>query len=202
MSDEYFVIGKTDRAEMKVKASLFIASGAEVHSREAAEDFIRDVAREFRSADHNCFAYRVGAEGAGQAVFRHADDGEPAGTAGEPIYRVMCGENITNSVIVVTRFFGGTKLGTGGLVKAYTRVTQQLIESAGIKKLILLETVTIRCDHQVLPAVLNVVHTGSARLVRENFSDLAEIVVEVPATAKAVLLDTIIRKTRGNVLIS
>lgn len=108
-------------AETEEKKSRFIATLCGVESKEEAEDFISECKKRYPDARHNCSAYIVGAEG---QIEHSSDDGEPAGTAGRPMLEVLRGEKLTNTAVVVTRYFGGILLGTGGLVRAYTQAVK------------------------------------------------------------------------------
>ena len=111
------------------KKSKFIAHVKDVESVEEAQEYIEAVKKRFWDARHNCFAFRVGTE---QVITRCSDDGEPAGTAGRPILDVILSNDIYNIVIVVTRYFGGTLLGTGGLIRSYTQAAKDGIEDSDI----------------------------------------------------------------------
>jgi putative IMPACT (imprinted ancient) family translation regulator len=106
-ADSYRTISSKIRNEIKIIDSRFIASAFPVSVKEEAEDIIKQVRIEFYDANHNCFAYRIGISG---EVFRYSDDGEPSGTAGVKIFRAIQSKNISDILIVVTRYFGGTKL--------------------------------------------------------------------------------------------
>ncbi len=115
------------------KKSRFIANVVPVSSEEEAEEFIESMKKKYWDARHNCYAYIIGERG---EIKRFSDDGEPGGTAGKPILEVLAGEGITNAAIVVTRYFGGTLLGTGGLVRAYGAAAKEgLSASAVINKI-------------------------------------------------------------------
>ena len=114
--------------EIVILNSRFIASGREVLSVDEAEAFLKQIRSQWPDASHHCYAFRVAGP---PVVDRFSDDGEPSGTAGKPILTVI-EHKVYNAIVVVTRYFGGTKLGTGGLVKAYTQATQALIETAGL----------------------------------------------------------------------
>ena len=107
--------------------SRFIASGAEVCSAKEAETFLKQIQARYPDANHHCYAFKVLGP---PLVERFSDDGEPNGTAGRPILTVL-EHHLSNSIIVVTRYFGGTKLGKGGLVKAYTEAAKHVIETLG-----------------------------------------------------------------------
>ena len=112
--DQYYVPANTTCDEIKVKGSRFLASVFHCIDKEEAENVYAKVKQEFYDATHNCFAYRIN-----EQIFRYSDDGEPSGTAGRPILQVIDGSSFVEILVVVTRYFGGTKLGTGGLVRAY-----------------------------------------------------------------------------------
>lgn len=119
--------------ELKIKKSKFVCTAKEVETREDAIAFIEQVQKDNNKATHDAYAYRVG-----NPVFWEdsSDDGEPPGTAGVPIMNYLKGKNLTNVAVVVTRYYGGKKLGTGGLIRAYKGCAENLIEAVGIRALI------------------------------------------------------------------
>ena len=116
MLEKYKVVYKGGQDEIIEKKSRFIATVAPVESEEKALAFIEAMKKKYWDARHNCFAYVIGERG---QLAGCSDDGEPSQTAGKPMLDVLLGEEIRNIVVVVTRYFGGTLLGTGGLVRAY-----------------------------------------------------------------------------------
>jgi uncharacterized YigZ family protein len=116
MSDTYRTLKEGASATLKVDGSRFLAEAVPVASRDEAEERIAAVRKREHRATHHCTAYRLGPEG---DDFRYDDDGEPSGTAGQPILRRIHARDLTNTLVVVTRYFGGTELGTGGLMQAY-----------------------------------------------------------------------------------
>lgn len=122
------VIGEAGYGEIVEKKSRFLASLAPVGSEEEALAFIDSVRRKYYDARHNCFAFLIRDRG----LERWSDDGEPGGTAGRPMLEVLRGAGLTNVAAVVTRYFGGTLLGTGGLVRAYTQAVQQALADCRI----------------------------------------------------------------------
>ncbi|HOV69271.1 MAG TPA: YigZ family protein [Clostridia bacterium] len=125
---EYRTVGNDCRTEQTINRSRFIASASHVCSENDALAFINKIRREFPDATHNCYAYVLGH---GQ-IARHSDDGEPSGTAGLPILEAIQGRALTQTAVVVTRYFGGTLLGTGGLVRAYSRTAGKCLDMAGV----------------------------------------------------------------------
>ena len=126
--EEFITILKNETAEIVEKKSKFIANLFHVESVEEAENRIKDIKKKYHDARHNCIAYRVAENG--QIIEKSSDDGEPSGTAGGPMLNILQKNNLCNLVIVVTRYFGGILLGTGGLVRAYSEATQQAIEKS------------------------------------------------------------------------
>ena len=126
---QYKTVRKEAQAEQIIEKSRFIAHVKPVESREEAEEFIASVRAAHKTANHNVPALVVGDQSQLQWA---SDDGEPQGTSGAPIVQMLVKEGITNIVVVVTRYFGGIKLGTGGLVRAYTSSAKLGLEAAGI----------------------------------------------------------------------
>ena len=129
MVAEYRTVYTGGEGEIVEKKSRFIAAAAPVRSEEEALQIIEQIRKKYWDASHNCYAYVIGARG---ELERFSDDGEPGGTAGKPILEVIKGEELRNTLIVVTRYFGGTLLGTGGLVRAYSAAAKAGIASSVI----------------------------------------------------------------------
>lgn len=119
--ESYKIIERGGMGEIEEKKSRFLSHVASVGTEEEALAFIEARRKEYWDARHNCYAYLLGEQG---QTMRFSDDGEPGGTAGKPILEVLSASGVRNAVIVVTRYFGGTLLGTGGLVRAYTQAAQ------------------------------------------------------------------------------
>ena len=132
MIDSYITVSGPAREEIVVNKSRFIGYVNPCTSESEALSFLQSVRDEHRTAKHHCYAYIIG-ENSG--VLRYSDDGEPGGTAGMPIMDVMRTKGIVNCCIVVVRYFGGVLLGTGGLVRAYTRAAQDAVETAGVARM-------------------------------------------------------------------
>ena len=125
----YSTVEKRGEAEQIIEKSRFIAHVLPVESREEAEAFFAEIRREYRDATHNVPAMVIGDKAQLQWA---SDDGEPQGTSGIPVLNTITGRNLTNVVMVITRYFGGIKLGTGGLMRAYTGVAREALDKAGI----------------------------------------------------------------------
>ena len=130
-SDEYRTIEDTIVTELKEKGSRFIGHLHRVNSGDVAESVLNNYRKKYYDATHNCYAWFID-----EKDFRYSDDGEPNGTAGKPIYQVLAGSGLKELLCVVTRYYGGTKLGTGGLIRAYTASAQLCLDSAKKKTII------------------------------------------------------------------
>jgi uncharacterized YigZ family protein len=142
ITEDYKTIESVFRApEMKIKGSRFIANIYPVESKIEVEHALDNIRKEFYDASHNCYAYRLGPSA---EYIRAADDGEPSGTAGRPILLMLTNAGITNILLVVTRYFGGTLLGTGGLARAYADSAQSAIVRSTIKAVLAMSD--FECD--------------------------------------------------------
>lgn len=127
--DKYITVKGSGQAEIVEKKSRFIAHIKPITSEDDATAFIEEIKKQYWDARHNCYAYQLGDR---NQIQRYSDDGEPGGTAGMPILDVLRGKDIKDTIVVVTRYFGGTLLGTGGLVRAYSLSAREGIKSAGL----------------------------------------------------------------------
>ena len=137
--EQYIMLSKGAQAELVEKKSRFIATIRPVSSEEEAAAFIEEMKKKYYDARHNCSAFVIGSKG---ELTRSSDDGEPSGTAGRPMLEVLTGSGIRNIAVVVTRYFGGVLLGTGGLVRAYSGAVKMALEQC--------ETITRRYGVQML----------------------------------------------------
>jgi uncharacterized YigZ family protein len=129
MTDEYITISKAASKEIIINKSRFIGYASPCPTESDALLYIKKIREEHKTATHNCYAYIIGQN---SGIIRYSDDGEPGGTAGLPILDVIRSRRIVNCCVVVTRYFGGVLLGTGGLVRAYTGSCQEALNAAGI----------------------------------------------------------------------
>jgi len=164
----YPVPAKETRAEMRVKNSRFIATIAPAFTVEEAKTFVERIREEFADATHNVPAFVVGH---GATVTAHCnDDGEPAGTAGRPVLAVLQGSGLGDAVIVVTRYFGGTKLGTGGLVRAYGDAARVVLEQTPRAMKALAHTAMISVPYPLFEQVRLLVAAHNGHVLDETFA--------------------------------
>jgi uncharacterized YigZ family protein len=176
----YPIPAQEARTEIKVKNSRFIATAAPVFSVDEAKEFIARIKSEFSDASHNVPAYSVGY---GSSVIAHcSDDGEPSGTAGRPILAVLQGSGLGDLAIVVTRYFGGTKLGTGGLVRAYSDAAKAVLEILPRAEKVPTHTVMLAIPYNYLERIRLLVAEYNGRILDEAFA--ADITVTIQFTVE------------------
>ena len=183
-SEQYYTIESEHIAEINIKGSRFVSIASPVHSREEAENFITKIAKKYFDATHNCFAYKVGFA-ADAAVFRYSDAGEPAGTAGLPIYTMIERNNLTDIAIVVNRYFGGTKLGIGGLIRAYTDVTKAVLAKAKIIARQVTTKLRLTFQYDRLGGVMQAIQKYKGKIIHTGYASDVELGVEMSLHAES-----------------
>ncbi len=177
-----YTIVRDFQQEIVIEKSRFICTLKKVATEEEAQDFIKETKKKYWDATHNCSAYIVGESGAAQ---RSNDDGEPSGTAGLPMLEVLRKNNLHNVAAVVTRYFGGIKLGAGGLVRAYTNSVAAAIEEAGIAEKVLFGYFYFIQDINSAGKVLNILYQQNLFTVSSVEYDIdAKIVLRMPMSLK------------------
>ena len=152
MNDEYKTIHGYGEGEILINKSRFIGYCKPVETEEAAIEFIDDIKEKHKDATHNVFAYVIGEN---SNIQRYNDDGEPSGTAGVPILEVLKKEELRNTVLVVTRYYGGIKLGAGGLIRAYIKGAKVGLESSKIVTKVLHSRINFRIEYTLYGKVEN-----------------------------------------------
>ncbi len=181
-------------AEIVVKKSRFIANAFPVSSEEQAQTLIEKMKKQYYDARHNCYAYRIGKDG---KAFRYSDDGEPQGTAGIPMLDVLRGENITEALVVITRYFGGILLGTGGLSRAYSGAAKEGILSAGIIEKRLCREIIITADYSLHGKLTYFLANNSCKIIDTAFTYKITITAAAPAERAEKTVAEIINITNG-----
>ena len=173
----YFSIEFEAGAELTVKGSRFIAHAAPASDIGGAETFIAETSRTFHDATHNCFAYKIGVGDA--ALFRFSDAGEPSGTAGRPILQAIEAKKLTNVALVVTRYFGGTKLGTGGLVRAYHAAALAAMNHATLVPYFSQIRLRLSFPFQFTNTVHLFLNKFQGQVVESHFAERTEYVIQL-----------------------
>ncbi len=187
MDDTYLTIERESKAEIKIKGSRFIG---EAHRADDINEALRklgEVRKREYNATHHCYAYVVGL--GREEAFKYSDDGEPNGTAGRPIYDVITGTGVTNLLCVVTRYFGGTKLGTGGLVRAYSEAAKETLAASGTRINYLKERYRFVLDFSLYDRWQNELRKLEAEVAASEFSDTVAMEIDIRISRVQKLLD-------------
>jgi len=196
-SDEFLRVKEGCRYEEKIKDSRFIASAAPVDTEKKAVSFISETKKEFHDASHNCSAWRIGK--GRNLIFKYNDDGEPAGTAGRPIIKAIEAREISDICVVVTRYFGGTKLGTGGLSRAYGQVTTELLKKCEIEKKYVTRKVEFNAPFDFIGVVHNIIDNFKVDLKDSQYGDDVLYIIEVRSNEYAAFKEKLTEATNGQV---
>jgi uncharacterized YigZ family protein len=196
-SDQFLQLKDRCRIEEKLKGSKFIASAQPVDTEEKAVAFIGEIKKEFHDATHNCFAWKLGV--GRRQKFRYNDNGEPAGTAGQPILKSINSAGVSNVCVVVSRYFGGTKLGTGGLMRAYGRMAYELLRSCEADKKYTSSTVTFTVEFDFVNVAHSVINSFSSELKDSRYDERATFEVEVRESKLKAFRDKLTEATNGQV---
>lgn len=199
MLKEYSTIIEPGMDEIIEKKSRFIGYVCHAETEEEAIAFVTEIKKKHYDARHNCYAYSVGEQ---QPLLRFSDDGEPAGTAGKPILEVITGNKLCNVCIVVTRYFGGTLLGTGGLVRAYTEAAKRCIKAAGIVKKSMVTPLQIRTDYTDLGRIQYILGNEGIEIQDSEYGQEVILKIEVCIDDTERIKKTLIEATAARVVLS
>ncbi len=197
MAGEYLTIRGSGKGEYVEKKSRFLGLAVHVESEEEAAGYLEKIRKQYYDARHNCYAWIIGEQ---KEKIRSSDDGEPSGTAGQPILKVLEGSGCTNVMIIVTRYFGGTLLGTGGLVRAYTRASREALEDAPLVRMCLCDRYTVTIDYSFLDRVLYYLRQAGIAPDDQIYSDRVGIVLTTRADVTAGVRERIVSLTGGSAL--
>ncbi len=176
---EYKTIKERGTAEIVEKKSKFIANIFYIESKEEAEQIILNIKKEYYDARHNCFAYSFYDEKSMQIYSRSSDDGEPSGTAGMPILSVINGNNLVNVLIIVTRYFGGILLGTGGLVRAYKEAAEKVVLNSKMYKIVEGYEVKIQIDYSNWDKFNYYCKNNGINIIKTEYFEKIECIFEI-----------------------
>ncbi|MDZ7393656.1 MAG: IMPACT family protein [candidate division KSB1 bacterium] len=181
-ADVYLTVDRPTEFETKVKGSRFIGWARPVEDGAQAEAVLAEVRRTFHDATHHCYAFRIG--WGPTLVLRASDGGEPAGTAGRPILSAIEARGLTNTIVVVTRYFGGVKLGMGGLARAYGQCAAETLQRAGVRRCYVTRRLVVRAPHALHGALVHLVRQLQGEVVASTFAQEATLVVTVRASRR------------------
>jgi len=194
-TDEFSTVKSPARAETRVRGSRFIARLAQVRTEPAAREFIDRIARQDHDASHHCYAYRLGL--GRETVARSSDAGEPSGTAGRPILESITSRGLSDVVVVVTRYFGGVRLGTGGLGRAYRECAGKALDAADTVRKVLTHEWRLRFPYPLAGEVGAVLQRYLARIVDQQYGEEVVLTVTVRQGRAEALREALREAGRG-----
>ena len=192
-TDFYYTIQQRERTSIKVRGSEFIATVIPVTSKDQALKELESLRSEFWDATHNCFAYRIGKGG---LEFRTSDDGEPSGSAGKPILFVLHKYDVSDILMVITRYYGGTKLGVGGLARAYSDSSSAVLELCVKIPVYSTKDIKVLCTYEDVDIVRRIIDSYAINSDSE-YRDAVEFIARIPESQCEIFMNEIISATSG-----
>jgi uncharacterized YigZ family protein len=188
----YYTVKQEGQDEKIIQKSRFIGYVRRVETEEEAQSFIQEIKKKHHDATHNCSCYLIGQN---NEIQKANDDGEPSGTAGVPMLEVLKKQNLKDTAVVVTRYFGGIKLGAGGLIRAYGNTTSQAIRATGIVKRTRVQGYSITVDYSLLGKLENELRNSEYLLDKINYLEHVEFIVYVELDKQDSFVDWIVDLT-------
>jgi uncharacterized YigZ family protein len=196
MTEEYKTIASYVEAMIRIKGSRFIGQLFPAASETEADTYLGECRRKYHDATHRCYAFRNGIDG---SVSRFSDDGEPSGTAGKPILSVLEHNGVTNVLLIVIRYFGGIKLGTGGLVRAYTETAQAVLAEATVITKTVLHELRITFPYEYTSGVMHVISVNDLKIRDTEYSEDVTLFLSVPPSRMEAIRTHLREVTSGNI---
>ncbi len=195
----YKVVTKEGTGEIVEKKSRFIGASYIVESVEDAEKKIAEVSKKYWDARHNCYAYVIGKNSENT---RCSDNGEPSGTAGKPILEAITGAGLTNTLVIVTRYFGGVLLGTGGLVRAYTQAAQAAVAASETGEMVYARQLTIEVAYNMINNVKYFLEQNKISISDPRYTENVQYDICVKEEDKEKITEGLIQKCEGKITIT
>jgi uncharacterized YigZ family protein len=195
---DYLTVKGFGESEIIIQKSRFLTYINRVESEQQAQAFIEEIKAKHKSANHNCSAYLIGEH---DSIQKANDDGEPSGTAGFPMLEVLKKQGLKDTVVVVTRYFGGIKLGGGGLIRAYGKATTEGLMAAQIVERRLHHLMKVSVDYTWLGKVENEIRSSAYPLDRIDYAEAVELFLYVPITMEETFNDWIAEITNGQAIV-
>ena len=196
LKDSYLTIAEPAEAIYKERSSKFLTYAYPVETESEIKELLDALRKQYYDATHHCYAYRLGAHG---EMFRANDDGEPSGTAGKPILGQLLSANITNCLVVVVRYFGGTKLGVSGLIQAYKESTADVIAVSKIIEKTVDRVVKIDFDYTSMNGVMRIVQEMNPRIDEQVFDNICKMSLRI-RESEAEILTAKLSKVEGVII--
>ena len=198
MADSYKIIAQECQSELIEKKSRFIATIRPVETEAEAVAFIEEMNKKYWDARHNCHAYIIGSHG---QITRCSDDGEPSGTAGKPMLELLMKEELKNVCVVVTRYFGGTLLGIGGLIRAYSGAVKMVLNETKIKTMKECVRLFIKTDYNGIGKIQYILAQNEIVIEQSEYTQIVELTVTIPQTQVEAVKKELIEATAAKVIL-
>lgn len=192
--DSYRTIAAPSDASSRERSSKFLAYAYPVQTEEQVREILDTLRKKYYDATHLCYAWRLGPRG---ETFRANDDGEPSGTAGKPILGQLLSHELTDCLVVVVRYFGGTKLGVPGLIAAYRESAAEAIAEAAIVERTVDRTLRVEFSYVIMNDIMRVVKEEQPTLLAQNFDNLCTMTLSIRESRAATLIEKL-KKAGGN----
>ena len=199
IKDKYYTVKSYNKVEIKITKSTFIAELFPVENTDEVSKNLKAVKERYYDARHHPYAYRLGLD---ENNFRANDDGEPSGSSGKPILEVIDKSNITNVLIVVTRYFGGVKLGVGGLRRAYSETALASIEKNNIIEKFITEKIQLEFNYEYISPVMNFLESNNYKISENISEDKVKLICEVRLSFSENFKKELVNFTKGSIIIS
>ena len=195
---EHIIVKKGGESEYEEKKSRFLGKVFSVNSEAEASAYIEEIRKKYWDARHNCYAFVIGEN---NETTRCSDDREPSGTAGKPILEVICNAGVHNCLLVVTRYFGGTLLGTGGLVRAYTQSAKEALENSALAVLVEGVKYLVTTDYNSISKIQYAVEKSDAEIINTEYTDKVIISILIKKESGEEFCRQITEITNGRAII-
>jgi uncharacterized YigZ family protein len=195
---KYKTLKSPSESKFTLKGSKFLGYAFPVETPEEIDEILRDIRKKFYDATHHCYAWQLGYDK--HVTFRYNDDGEPSGTAGKPIYGAIQRLELTNTLIVSVRYYGGTKLGTGGLIRAYGQSASDTLEAAKIKTVEVGDKLHFTSSYEQHPIIMRTVNQYHLINFKQDFTDKVIIEIEVDGNDTERILEDVKNATNGMII--
>ena len=195
---EHIIVKKGGESEYEEKKSRFLGKVFSVNSEAEASAYIEEIRKKYWDARHNCYAFVIGEN---NETTRCSDDREPSGTAGKPILEVICNAGVHNCLLVVTRYFGGTLLGTGGLVRAYTQSAKEALENSALAVLVEGVKYLVTTDYNSISKIQYAVEKSDAEITDTEYTDKVMISILIKKESGEEFCRQITEITNGRAII-
>ena len=193
-SDEYMTLVSANENEIKIKKSRFIANAFHIESKEDLQKYINKIRKKFFDARHHPYAYITRKDN-----FRYSDDDEPAGTSGLPIYEAICKYNFTDTLVIVTRYFGGIKLGTGGLKRAYFQAADNCLKNSISEKKYLYDKIDLSVDFSYISQVMKLFEKYNVISDKDYSEECFSQTISIRKSLKNNFINELINYTNGKI---